>query len=43
MSDFNTDPRILHTSATLKTQTEHLLIRSQEHGKKHPCICCACS
>jgi hypothetical protein len=36
VSDFNTDPSILHTSATLKTQTEHLLIRSpEEHRKKN--------
>jgi len=37
VSDFNTDLSILHTSATLKTQTERLSIRSpEEHGKKAP-------
>jgi hypothetical protein len=36
VSDFNTDPSILHTSATMKTQTEHLLISPEEHTKKYP-------
>jgi len=43
VSDLNIDPSIVQTSATLKTQTEHLLIKSQEeYRKKHPWICCAC-